>query len=299
MSIKKYYFIAMEYGTARDKGTRAYMEDRNREENDLLSLGDKTNDSNTKWSFFGVFDGHGGDICSTFVSKHLPESIAAQETFPDDIEKSLDSAFKQTDKKFFEANPKLLDDGSTVVCSIVKVVDSVPKTIWVANSGDSRALLIKLVDNEFKAKALSEDHKPGLASEKARIEANKGSVRPTSIFGIKGPDRVYDSKNRGGLAVARGAGDQLMKRDNLVIVDPDVVKYEIKENTVGIVLASDGLYDVFSNDKVATIIGTLLQENNSPQEIATKLTTKSVKESVGGCDNVAVVFVQFKNPFLE
>lgn len=56
------------------------------------------------------------------------------------------------------------------------------------------------------------------------------------IFGIKGPYRVYDSKHRGGLAVSRALGDAFLKRDNLVISNPEIVHIALQTDSVGFIV---------------------------------------------------------------
>ena len=68
----------------------------------------------------------------------------------------------------------LLFSGSTV-CSVL--FDS--KRIFCANAGDSRACLYtSSKKGGLKAVPLSEDHKPDLPSEKARVEKMGGRVEP-------------------------------------------------------------------------------------------------------------------------
>lgn len=153
------------------------MEDRHKIVDDLGALSGREIEGEEKYSFFGVYDGHGGDVCSSFVTEHLHNDISEQEDFPKDISAAITKGIIQTDKKFAQEHPKLLDDGSTCVCAVIKRTDTKADTIWVGNSGDSRAILIKLQDQEFTAKPLSDDHKPGNPEEKARVEANGGIVR--------------------------------------------------------------------------------------------------------------------------
>ena len=246
--------MKVDHGKSDARGARNHMEDRHTVVEDLLELRDGKNDSNTKWGFYGVFDGHGGDVCSTYVAANLHKNIIAEESFPEDIPAAMEASLRKTDEEFEKKHKKLLDDGSTVVFAIIQIVDDIPIKLWVANSGDSRSILIKCKDFEFSSKILSVDHKPGTASERERIEASGGIVKQGNVsngfrtifkdlfdrfiqfFGLRGPERVYDSKNRGGLAISRGAGDLLLKKDKLVIIDPDIVTYDVKPSSVGFVV---------------------------------------------------------------
>ncbi|CEG36263.1 probable protein partial [Plasmopara halstedii] len=61
------------------------------------------------------------------------------------------------------------------------------------------------------------------------------------VLYVKGVDRV-----NGCLAVARAFGDAELSQ--LVIADPEVTVYELYREDEFIVMASDGLWDVLTND---------------------------------------------------
>lgn len=165
------------YGVSANRGSRNYMEDRHKIVDNLAVLNPDKAVEDTQFAYFGVYDGHGGDVCSSFITDHLHNDIVSQEEFPSNLPEALTKGITETDNKFAQTHPKLLDDGSTCVCSILEIKNSTPKTIWVCNSGDSRSILIKLKDQEFISKPLSEDHKPGNSKERSRVEANGGTVR--------------------------------------------------------------------------------------------------------------------------
>jgi serine/threonine protein phosphatase PrpC len=85
--------------------------------------------------------------------------------------------------------------------------------VYCANAGDSRAVLYtQSKKGGIKVTPLSEDHKPSLPKEKARIEKCNGRVEP--ILGPQGqflgPDRVWmQNEDTPGLAMSRSLGDGL------------------------------------------------------------------------------------------
>ena len=59
----------------------------------------------------------------------------------------------------------------------------------------------------------------------------------------------------GVLATSRAFGDYPLKQRKFVTVEPDFTVYDIEQNKPHfIVLASDGLWDVFSNEDVVQFI---------------------------------------------
>ena len=59
-----------------------------------------------------------------------------------------------------------------------------PTEIYVANAGDSRAVLAKKSGDKLVAVELSTDHKPDLPEEKSRIEKAGGFVEENRVKGI-------------------------------------------------------------------------------------------------------------------
>ena len=59
----------------------------------------KETPSNERLSFFGVYDGHGGDKVAIFAGEHIHQIIAKQEAFKKgDIEQALKDGFLATDR---------------------------------------------------------------------------------------------------------------------------------------------------------------------------------------------------------
>lgn len=89
-----------------------------------------------------------------------------QPTFWDDPKTAIKNAYGLTDKAILDQSMQLGPGGSTAVTAIV--IDG--KHLWVANIGDSRAVICK----GGKAEQLSVDHEPH--KERRRIEKQGGFV---------------------------------------------------------------------------------------------------------------------------
>jgi protein phosphatase 2C family protein 2/3 len=72
------------------QGWRISMEDAHTTE---LTLKDKKG-----YSFFGVYDGHGGQNIAKYSGAHLHERIARDPAFPNNIEVAIKSGFLGTDE---------------------------------------------------------------------------------------------------------------------------------------------------------------------------------------------------------
>ncbi|KAK3216026.1 hypothetical protein GRF29_8g1935095 [Pseudopithomyces chartarum] len=230
------------FGVSSMQGWRISMEDAHACILDLQAAGDeaKSTPADKRLSFFGVYDGHGGDKVAIYTGEHLHEIVAKQEAFKEgDIKKALQDGFLATDRAIL-SDPKYEEEVSG--CTATVGVISKDK-IYVANSGDSRTVL----GIKGRAKPLSYDHKPQNEAEKARIQAAGGFVD----FG-----RV-----NGNLALSRAIGDfefkksaELPPEQQIVTAYPDVEIHDISEDDEFLVLACDGIWDCQSSQAVVEFV---------------------------------------------
>lgn len=57
-------------------------------------------DPTFKSSFFGLFDGHGGNECSDFLRDHLHKFIVSNIYFPSKPKKAIMQGFKEAEAEF-------------------------------------------------------------------------------------------------------------------------------------------------------------------------------------------------------
>ena len=212
-------------------GQRPYQEDRY----GVVDMG--TNSEGEQITFYGVFDGHGGAEASQYCVDRLALYIKRSDQFPDgDLNRCLTKAFLDIDDDFIATGKP---DGTTVCVSIVfghtKVV--------CANAGDSRSIVVKR-GNSPRVVGMSRDHKPGLPDETKRITDLGGTV-------------VYWGRWRveSVLAVSRAVGDAALMP--YITAQPEIRVHEISqesEDDLFVVVASDGIWDVMSNEQVANFL---------------------------------------------
>ncbi|CAN4089121.1 unnamed protein product [Withania somnifera] len=213
--------------------------------------------------FYGVYDGHGGsqvaDYCRKRVHLALVEELklfkhdlvdgSARDTRQVQWEKVFSNCFLKVDDEVGgKVNIDVCDDnvntpsctsepitpetvGSTAVVALIS-----SSHIIVANCGDSRAVLYR----GKEAVALSIDHKPSREDEYARIEASGGKVIQWNghrVFGV--------------LAMSRSIGDRYLKP--WIIPEPEVMFIPRAREDECLVLASDGLWDVMTNEEACEV----------------------------------------------
>ncbi|XP_010536209.1 PREDICTED: probable protein phosphatase 2C 72 isoform X3 [Tarenaya hassleriana] len=204
----------------------------------------------------GVFDGHGksGHLVSKMVRNRLPSLLLTfKNQSPDDDddgewEEACLSAFRLIDRELLLQTFDCSFSGTTAVIAIRQGNDLV-----LANLGDSRAVLGTVSeDGELGAVQLTTDLKPGVPREEERITRCNGRV-----FALKAEPynpRVWlPNRDVPGLAMSRAFGDFVLK-DYGIIAVPEVSHRRLTPNDQFLVLATDGVWDVLSNDEVVSIV---------------------------------------------
>jgi len=245
-----------------------------------------------KKHLFGVFDGHGfyGHDVSQFLIDNLPGMIAKSKGLANDPKTQLT-------RTFMAANVKLDKSGIDATCSgttaVVCYIDG--KTIYTANSGDSRAVIASIKNGKLTAKALSIDQKPELASEAKRILESGGRVQACQDQDGNpvGPKRVWlKHQDIPGLAMTRSFGDKLAASVG-VTCEPEILTHTISEDDEFIVLGSDGIWEFIENQEAVEIVA----NEKTPQEAATAIVeeaTRRWKEEEGVIDDITATIVYLK-----
>ncbi|MED6133032.1 hypothetical protein PIB30_024557 [Stylosanthes scabra] len=217
---------------------------------------------NSSAHFFGVYDGHGGCQVANYCREHLhsvlTEEIEAaksslsdnngRENWQDYWKKAFSNCFHKVDDAVGRVGAP--DDESHCDGSECSIEPLTPETagstavvailtqthIIVANCGDSRAVLCR----GKEAMPLSTDHKPNREDEWERIEAAGGRVIQWNGFRVLGV-----------LAVSRSIGDRYLKP--WIIPEPEVMFVQRERTDECLILASDGLWDIITNEEACDI----------------------------------------------
>ncbi|KAL0321414.1 UNVERIFIED_CONTAM: putative protein phosphatase 2C 28 [Sesamum radiatum] len=214
---------------------------------------------------YAIFDGHSGHEVAEYLQDHLFDNILNQPDFWSNPKSVVKRAYEATDNEILE-NVVGSRGGSTAVTAILINTEK----LVVANVGDSRAVICK----NGTGKQITVDHDP--LKERGLVESKGGFVS-------KKPGNV--PRVDGQLAMTRAFGDERLK--DHITAEPDIVIEKIEEDTEFIILASDGLWKVMSNQEAVECI----QELRDGQEAAEKLIKEAVlRESK---DDISCVVVMF------
>ena len=242
-------------------GKRAYL---NQDRSFVGSLAGKT--------CLAVFDGHGeeaGGIIAQFVRDALPIKILGYKSAK--VGAWSGCAWMQTQIEQ-ELVCEGIKGGTTAIVGVLE-----DDLLTIANIGDSRAVGI-LKD---KVLPLSVDHKPSNKEEKNRVSRAGGAVYNGYVFANQGQ----------GLAITRSFGGLLAHKNEVLVATPDIKTFKIFPGDI-LVFASDGLWDVFSNEDVATFIKENMSLGELRENTATKLSLEA--RSRGSRDDITVLIAIIK-----
>ncbi|XP_068668855.1 probable protein phosphatase 2C 73 [Aristolochia californica] len=249
--------------------------------------------------FCGVFDGHGpyGHKVARHVRDVLPSKLTQalnppkpnksddEEDYDDNNEDIVDNdedddndnnchpffsswkaafvkAYKEMDKELnLDSKFNCYCSGATSV-SILKQGED----LIIANLGDSRAILCTRDSSDRPTSVqLTVDLKPNVEREAERIENCRGRVlalpEEPDVYRVWLPDE--DSP---GLAMARAFGDFCLK-DYGVISIPQVSYRKLTDKDEFLVLSTDGVWDVLSNQEVIDIVASSRQKSKAAKTL--------------------------------
>ena len=258
---------------------------------------------------FGVCDGHGGSNCSQFLQNNLSKHIFATLNAQVDVKNAnlmkilIGIAFEKCETEF-----ELLhkDDTSGSTCCILIYFQDL-NIYYIVNCGDSRAIVCPNISAfEKSATLVTTDHKPGLPSEKLRIESLGGFV--THFSYMKSGQQEYIYRVQGVLSVSRSFGDQQFRP--FIKETPDVFGPFVANKNSSVLIACDGAFEnntceeLYKNISLVVKICAdeeLLVKNKEKSEItyeaARALTIASqvltFSYNKGSEDNISAIFIEF------
>lgn len=223
---------------------------------------------------FGVFDGHGD--CGAEIAAYVQELLLNKIMSYRSIAKGAIHACSWMQEELKNKMPaKAHSSGTTAIMGVLY-----GSTMTIINIGDSRA--VKISADKSTVQALSIDHKPQEPTEKTRVLAAGGVVYGKYVYTHSG----Y------GLAITRSLGDLAAHDRNVLTHEPSIEVYSaVAGDTV--IFASDGFWDVISNEDTRKLIiayAAQSEEEQEKQTLAEYLAQKAF--DCGSRDDITVLVVQ-------
>ncbi|KAL7192901.1 hypothetical protein ACSBR2_024669 [Camellia fascicularis] len=264
------------------------LEDQSQIESGCLSL----LESGPYGTFVGVYDGHGGPETSRYINDHLFHHLKRfaseqQSMSVDVIRKALqatEEGFLSLVTKQWAMKPQIAAVGS---CCLVGVICS--GTLYIANVGDSRAVLGRLVraTGEVLAIQLSTEHNASIESVRQELR----SLHPDDPHIVVLKHNVWRVK--GLIQISRSIGDFYLKkaefnreplyakfrlrepiRRPILSSEPSICVHELQPDDQFLIFASDGLWEHLSNQEAVDIV-----QNHPHTGSARKLLKAALQEA--------------------
>ncbi|GAM26452.1 hypothetical protein SAMD00019534_096270 [Acytostelium subglobosum LB1] len=185
--------------------------------------------------YVGVFDGHNGSVAAEYAKINLGFEIFKQRpamTSADQVSRVKD-AYLAVDKSFLALAEKDERKAGTTVATAIIHRDR----IMVSNVGDTEVVLC----SGGIAMPLTTQHTPHNDLERKRIESGGGMIIQYGTLRVNGV-----------LSVTRAVGDRNLKE--FVIADPDTIVHTLTKQDQFIIMATDGLWDVFTYQEASDFI---------------------------------------------
>lgn len=237
-----------------------------------------------KVMYAGVFDGHGGSGCSSYVARSLHaklakclESNGSESLLDSQAYAGVIKAFLETEDDYQKYAAETNDTSGS--CAAIALIAG--KDVLIAHAGDCRIVLRSLGETV----AVTKDHRADEPGEMSRITSSGGTVVSGRINGVLSP--------------SRGFGDSDVKSqcpEDVLIVKPDVARYCVDVGALGkfssfMVIATDGLWDVMEVDDVCSFVEKALRKTGSAEMAASRLVDTASRNSH---DDVTVVVIAWQ-----
>ncbi|KAL4358349.1 hypothetical protein AHAS_Ahas09G0277800 [Arachis hypogaea] len=239
--------------------------------------------TNPHGTFVGIYDGHGGPEAAQFVNERLFKNVKSKlfSTLLDGDEFTsenhgmsadvINKAFLATEEEFlsvvrkqWQIKPQLASVGS---CCLIGIICS--GVLYVANAGDSRAVLARVDEatKETKAIQLSSEHNASCESVRDELR----SLHPDDPQIVVMKHQVWRVK--GLIQISRSIGDAYLKKaefnkppllpkfrlaqpfeEPILKAEPAVTVQKLEPGDQFLIFASDGLWEHMSNQEAVNIV---------------------------------------------
>ncbi|KAG9151074.1 hypothetical protein Leryth_002663 [Lithospermum erythrorhizon] len=257
--------------------------------------------------FFGVFDGHGqfGTECAKFVSDRLVEVLSSNSSLIDDPVKSYNAAFFRVNEELHDSEIDDTMSGTTAITVLV-----IGDKLYVANVGDSRAVMAVKEGNRILAEDLSHDQTPFRKDECERVKLCGARVLTVDqVEGLTDPgiQSWGDEETEGndpprlwvqngmypGTAFTRSVGDSTAEKIGVVAV-PEVSTVQLTPENPFFVISSDGVFEFLSSQAVVNMVS----KYSDPRDACSAIAGESYKlwlDHENRTDDITIIVVHVKD----
>ncbi|KAL5612120.1 hypothetical protein BROUX41_000335 [Berkeleyomyces rouxiae] len=284
----------------------------------------ETTAPSSDWMFWGVFDGHSGWSTSAKLRQSLIVTVARElnttysaaadhSPSPEAIDKAIKDGFIRLDDEIVNKSvEKVFAKGSKGVaaevlapalsgsCALLSFYDSRTGLLRVACTGDSRAVLGRRNSKGlWTATALSADQTGSNPDEEARLRKEHpneprviyagrvlGGLEPTRAFGDASYKWTAQTISKLKEKFFARSSPSLSRTPPYVTAEPVVTTTKVHpENGDFMVMATDGLWEMLTNEEVVGLVGKWIDANGPPAPGAAAPVSDSLWNKLVGNSN--------------
>lgn len=297
--------FSIRYGFCSEQGHSAAAT-KQKPNQDSLVVVPRLGDQDTV-SLFAVFDGHGpfGEHAAHFCRCKLAKAIQEHHAFTTHPDAALASSFEFVHKELVSHHTKRAGLDATVSGTTAVAVVVTGDVLHIANCGDSRGIMV--VDDPASpgsvvGKPVTRDHKPDRQDERTRVQVYPDAkvYKEDQLRSNGDPNKWYICRTNDkrrivyGVMFTRSIGDADATAKLGIIAKPEMSLVKLKPAYRSLVLATDGVWDVLSNQEVADIV----HEHSSCQQASAAIVHTAVERwnanaLAGRRDDITAVVVSF------
>lgn len=219
-------------------------------------------------TMLGIFDGHNGSDVAKMCSSVCKRVMNNEMHQTPDINECIRNVFRTLDDIALD-----MDVGNVGSTALIALFTK--ERLWFANCGDAMGMIMY---SDGSSTMVSVDHK--VEHEKERVLSAGGFI--THMGGC--------ARINGVLNIARAIGDHALKKmSKALISDPYICSVDPSSNISYIVLASDGLWDVFDHVTLSEEIQQH-REHMGLEELGQHIIQKALK--LWSTDNITLYLVK-------
>ena len=190
------------------------------------------------------------------------------------IEEAFTECFAKTDEELLKLSEQVGGGGAT--CNVIYIcIEDGKKIIYSANVGDSRSVLIRA----DMALRLSYDHKASDPKEQKRVSKEGAIIMHGRLFGT--------------LMVTRSLADFELKNCGKGIgglsVIPHVSRTELVPSDRYVLMGSDGIWDVITDDEAYKIVSEF-EKSQDKRKLSDVFVAKAME--LGSKDNLSCIAIK-------
>jgi protein phosphatase 2C family protein 2/3 len=250
----------------------------------------------THWpscSFIGLYSGHFGNSCVSFLKKNLHKFILNDVFFPSEPKKAIFNGFLKTDSEFLAK----AEETCNLSGAFAVVVLIIGKKCFVANTGKSRIFIS--MKNGTSLVQLSQNHSAENHEESKRIIQNGGQVYKEFVLNHLGQKEEIGNLKviPGKKDFTRSFGDFDCKVENYggisgtIIADPHVKSFKISEVCDFLCLTSEGISEEFEDSRIVDCLFKQLPfaHHSNPYSTRLDLLSSELLEKCRGNTSIVVI----------